>query len=302
MRERYTPAETEARWQETWEKDAAHRVTSDDSRPKYYCLEMFPYPSGELHMGHMRVYSIGDLLARFMTMRGYSVLHPMGWDAFGMPAENAALARGIHPGEWTRSNISNMKAQMKRLGVSYDWEREVATCDPDYYRWNQWLFLKMHEKGLVYRRRTAVNWCGSCETVLANEQVEAGACWRCSTEVIQKDIDGWFFRITRYADDLLQGCDDLEGEWPERVLTMQRNWIGRSEGAQIDFPIDGPEAGDRHIRVFTTRPDTVFGATYMVLAPEHPLVDELVADAWPDDTKPSWTGGAARCARRLSPE
>jgi leucyl-tRNA synthetase len=272
MHDRYQPAETEARWQDVWEKKKAHRITSDDSRPKYYCLEMFPYPSGELHMGHMRVYSIGDLLARFMTMRGHSVLHPMGWDAFGMPAENAALARGVHPGEWTRSNIANMKAQMKRLGVSYDWEREVATCDPDYYRWNQWMFLKMHERGLVYRRRTPVNWCGSCETVLANEQVEGGACWRCGTEVVRREIEGWFFRITRYADDLLQGCDDLEGQWPERVLVMQRNWIGRSEGAEIEFPLVGR---DDALTVFTTRQDTVFGATFMSLAPEHPLVAEL---------------------------
>jgi leucyl-tRNA synthetase len=281
MRERYRPAETEARWQEIWEKTGAHRVTSDDSRPKYYCLEMFPYPSGELHMGHMRVYSIGDLLARFMTMRGHSVLHPMGWDAFGMPAENAALARGIHPGEWTRSNIANMKAQMKRLGVSYDWEREIATCDPEYYRWNQWMFLKMHERGLVYRRRTPVNWCGSCETVLANEQVEGGACWRCSTEVVRKEIEGWFFRITRYADDLLQGCDELEGQWPERVLVMQRNWIGRSEGAEIDFPLVGR---DDALTVFTTRQDTVFGATFMSLAPEHPLVAELSRGTEQEDT------------------
>jgi leucyl-tRNA synthetase len=272
MEDRYRPAETEAKWQRIWEERGAHRVTPSDSRPKYYCLEMFPYPSGELHMGHMRVYSIGDLLARFMTMRGHSVLHPMGWDAFGMPAENAALARGTHPDKWTRANIAKMKVQMKRLGVSYDWEREVATCDPGYYRWNQWMFLKMHERGLVYRKRSTVNWCGRCETVLANEQVEGGACWRCSTEVVQKEIEGWFFRITRYADDLLEGCDELEGHWPERVLVMQRNWIGRSEGAEIDFPLVGR---DESLTVFTTRQDTVFGATFMSLAPDHPLVTEL---------------------------
>jgi leucyl-tRNA synthetase len=272
MQERYDSQEIEAKWQRLWEERGAHRVARSDDRPKYYCLEMFPYPSGELHMGHMRVYSIGDLLARFMTMRGYAVLHPMGWDAFGMPAENAALARGIHPDEWTRSNISNMKAQMKRLGVSYDWDREIATCDPSYYRWNQWMFLKMHERGLVYRRRSSVNWCGSCETVLANEQVEGGLCWRCSSTVAPKEIEGWFFRITDYADDLLKGCDELEGQWPERVLTMQRNWIGRSEGAEIDFPLAGRKDS---LRVFTTRQDTVFGATFMSLAPEHPLVEEL---------------------------
>jgi leucyl-tRNA synthetase len=272
MEERYRPAETEVKWQKTWEDRHAHRVERSDSRPKYYCLEMFPYPSGELHMGHMRVYSIGDLLARFMTMRGYAVLHPMGWDAFGMPAENAALARNVHPGEWTRSNIARMKSQMKRLGVSYDWDREVTTCEPEYYRWNQWLFLKMYERGLVYRKRSSVNWCASCETVLANEQVEEGLCWRCGTEVVQKKVEGWFFRITDYADDLLAGCEELQGQWPDRVLTMQRNWIGRSEGAQIDFPLAGRE---EKLTVFTTRQDTVFGATFMSLAPEHPLVAEL---------------------------
>jgi leucyl-tRNA synthetase len=272
MEERYQPAGIEARWQRLWEEGRAYRVEPRPDRPKFYCLEMFPYPSGRLHMGHMRVYSIGDLLARYKTMRGYNVLHPMGWDAFGLPAENAALARGTHPERWTRDNIANMKEQLRALGVSYDWDRELATCDPEYYRWNQWLFLRMHERGLVYRRRSAVNWCPDCETVLANEQVEGGACWRCAHPVVTREIEGWFFRITRYADELLAGCDELAATWPERVLTMQRNWIGRSHGARIDFPLaERPGA----VRVFTTRQDTVFGATFMSLAPEHPLVAEL---------------------------
>ena len=272
MAERYQPAEVEARWQKRWADQGAYRVERRPDRPKYYCLEMFPYPSGKLHMGHMRVYSIGDLLARYKTMRGFNVLHPMGWDAFGLPAENAAMARGTHPERWTRENIANMKLQMRALGVSYDWEREIATCDPEYYRWNQWLFLRMYESGLVYRRRSAVNWCPDCETVLANEQVEGGACWRCSNTVVIREIEGWFFRITRYADELLAGCSELAATWPERVLTMQRNWIGRSFGARIDFPLAGREGS---VRVFTTRQDTLFGATFMSLAPEHPLVAEL---------------------------
>jgi len=272
MSGRYQPAEVEARWQQRWEESGAHRAERRPDRPKYYCLEMFPYPSGRLHMGHMRVYSIGDLLARYKTMRGFNVLHPMGWDAFGLPAENAALARGTHPDRWTRENIASMKRQMRALGVSYDWEREVATCDPEYYRWNQWLFLRMHERGLVYRRRSGVNWCPDCETVLANEQVEAGACWRCANPVVQREIEGWFFRITQYADELLAGCDALAATWPERVLTMQRNWIGRSHGARVDFPLAGRPGA---VTVFTTRQDTLYGATFMSLAPEHPLVAEL---------------------------
>jgi leucyl-tRNA synthetase len=272
MWDRYQPVDVEAKWQQRWEESGVFRVEHRADRPKYYCLEMFPYPSGQLHMGHMRVYSIGDLLARYKTMRGYNVLHPMGWDAFGLPAENAALQRGTHPETWTRANIAAMKGQMRKLGVSYDWSREVATCDPAYYRWNQWIFLKMLERGLVYRRRSTVNWCPSCETVLANEQVEAGLCWRCATAVEQREIDGWFFRITAYADDLLAGCDALEGKWPERVLVMQRNWIGRSHGASLRFPLVGRTDA---VTVFTTRQDTVYGATFLSLAPEHPLVLEL---------------------------
>jgi leucyl-tRNA synthetase len=226
-------------------------------------------------MGHVRVYAIGDLLARYKWMRGFNVLHPMGWDAFGLPAENAAIENGVHPAIWTYENIDYMRSQLKKLGISYDWSREVATCDPSYYRWEQLVFIKMLERGLAYRRRSTVNWCPSCQTVLANEQVEAGRCWRCDSEVTPREIEGWFFKITAYADELLAWCDRLTG-WPERVITMQRNWIGRSEGAEFDLPVAGrPEL---KIRVFTTRPDTVFGMTYAVLAPEHPLVDRLVVD------------------------
>jgi leucyl-tRNA synthetase len=236
---------------------------------------MFPYPSGRIHMGHVRVYAIGDLLARYKWMRGFNVLHPMGWDAFGLPAENAAIEHGVHPAIWTYENIDYMRSQLKKMGISYDWERELATCDPAYYRWEQLVFIKMLERGLAYRRRSTVNWCPSCQTVLANEQVEAGRCWRCDSEVTPRDIEGWFFKITAYADELLAWCDRLTG-WPERVITMQRNWIGRSEGAEFELPVAGRP--DLSVRVFTTRPDTVFGMTYTVLAPEHPLVDRLAAD------------------------
>jgi leucyl-tRNA synthetase len=226
-------------------------------------------------MGHVRVYAIGDLLARFKRMRGFNVLHPMGWDAFGLPAENAAIEHGVHPAIWTYENIDNMRSQLKKMGISYDWDREVTTCDPAYYKWEQLIFIKMLERGLAYRRRSTVNWCPSCQTVLANEQVEAGRCWRCDSEVTQREIDGWFFKITAYADELLEWCDKLPG-WPERVITMQRNWIGRSEGAEFDLPVAGRP--DLEVRVFTTRPDTVFGMTYAVLAPEHPVVDRLLTD------------------------
>src|SRR3989454_4537976 len=236
---------------------------------------MFPYPSGRIHMGHGGVYAIGDLLARLKAMRGFNVLHPMGWDAFGLPAENAAIEHGVHPAIWTYENIDNMRAQLKKMGISYDWERELTTCDPSYYKWEQLVFIKMLERGLAYRRRSTVNWCPSCQTVLANEQVENGRCWRCDSEVTPREIDGWFFKITAYADELLEWCDRLPG-WPERVITMQRNWIGRSEGAEFDLPVAGRP--DLKIRVFTTRPDTAFGMTYAVLAPEHPLVDQLVTD------------------------
>jgi leucyl-tRNA synthetase len=273
--DRYPFREIEARWQGVWEGRRQFRATEDPGRPKFYCLEMFPYPSGRIHMGHVRVYAIGDVLARYKRMRGFNVLHPMGWDAFGLPAENAAIEHGVHPAIWTYENIDYMRNQLKRMGISYDWDREIATCDPAYYRWEQLIFLRMLEHGLAYRKRSTVNWCPSCQTVLANEQVEAGRCWRCDSEVTQKDVDGWFFRITKYADELLDWCERLPG-WPERVMTMQRNWIGRSEGAEFDLPVAG--RADLAVRVFTTRPDTVFGMTYAVLAPEHPLVDRLVTD------------------------
>ena len=273
---RYDPAAIEPKWQQRWAADpklyAAEPATS--GKPKYYVLEMLPYPSGQLHMGHVRNYSIGDALARHMWMRGYNVLHPMGWDAFGLPAENAALKNNTPPREWTLSNIAAMKRQMQRLGLGYDWATEVTTCLPDYYRWNQWFFLRMYEKGLVYRKKSKVNWCPECATVLANEQVIDGRCWRHDdTLVEQRDLEQWFFRITAYADELLAGLDKLEG-WPEKVRTMQRNWIGRSEGTEVDFTLEG---GTEKIRVFTTRVDTIFGATSVQLAPQHALVAALTA-------------------------
>jgi leucyl-tRNA synthetase len=274
--DRYPFSEIEAKWQRIWEANKQFRASEDPSRPKFYCLEMFPYPSGRIHMGHVRVYAIGDLLARYKWMRGFNVLHPMGWDAFGMPAENAAIEHGVHPAVWTYENIDNMRAQLRKMGISYDWDREITTCDPSYYKWEQLIFIKMLERGLAYRKRSTVNWCPSCQTVLANEQVEAGRCWRCDSEVTRRDIDGWFFKITDYAEELLAWCDRLPG-WPERVMTMQRNWIGKSEGAEFDLPVSGH--AELKLRVFTTRPDTAFGVTYAVLAPEHPLVDALVADA-----------------------
>src|SRR5690349_3867540 len=274
--ERYPFPEIEARWQKVWADRKQFKVAEAPGRPKYYCLEMFPYPSGRIHLGNVRVYAIGDLLARYKWMRGFNVLHPMGWDAFGLPAENAAIENGVHPAVWTYENIDNMRTQLKRMGISYDWDREVTTCDPAYYKWEQLVFIRMLERGLAYRRRSRVNWCPSCQTVLANEQVEAGRCWRCDSEVITREVDGWFFKITDYAQELLDWCDRLPG-WPERVLTMQRNWIGRSEGAEFALPVVGRP--DVKLVIYTTRPDTSFGMTYAVLAPEHPLVDALVADA-----------------------
>ena len=268
----YNPSVIEPKWQNVWEKDNFYK-TDEEGKKKYYVLEMFPYPSGRLHMGHMRVYSIGDVLARFLQMRGYSVLHPMGWDAFGLPAENAAIERQVHPAEWTYANIEAMRKQQKALGLSYDWEREVTTCAPDYYKWTQWLFLLFYKRGLAYKKKASVNWCPQCATVLANEQVEDGGCWRCGDEVVQKSLEQWFFRITDYAERLLDDLKLLSG-WPERVRTMQENWIGKSEGAEIRFSVKGK---DVEIPVFTTRPDTLFGVTYMVLAAEHPLVDDLTA-------------------------
>lgn len=270
--ERYPFEEIEAKWQRFWQEKEIFKTASEKKKAKYYCLEMFPYPSGNIHMGHVRNYVIGDVVARFKRMRGFEVLHPMGWDAFGLPAENAALEKGIHPAKWTERNIEYMKAQLKRLGLSYDWNREITTCSPDYYKWNQWLFLKFYEKGLVYKKEAEVNWCEKCQTVLANEQVENGLCWRCSSLVKSKKLEQWFFKITAYADRLLKEQKLLEN-WPQKVLTMQINWIGKSFGTEIDFKvIDSGEI----IKVFTTRADTIFGATYVVLAPEYPLVEKLI--------------------------
>ncbi len=271
---RYDPQSIEEKWQKLWAERRIFACEPDSSRPKYYVLEMFPYPSGNIHMGHVRNYSIGDVVARFRRMQGYNVLHPMGWDAFGLPAENAAIKHNIHPAKWTYANIDNMRAQLRRLGYSYDWRRELATCHPKYYKWEQLFFLRWLEKGLVYRKKAPQNWCPQCHTVLANEQVEEGRCWRCDTPVEQKELTQWFLRITAYADELLEDLKKLEGGWPDRVLSMQRNWIGKSEGAEIVFPLDGREG---EIRVFSTRPDTVFGVTFMTLAPEHPLVESLIA-------------------------
>jgi leucyl-tRNA synthetase len=278
---RYNPAEIEPKWQARWDADPALYAAGghDEGKPKFYCLEMLPYPSGQLHMGHVRNYAIGDALARYMWMRGYNVLHPMGWDAFGLPAENAALKNNTPPREWTLKNIAAMKQQMRRMGLSYDWSTEVTTCLPDYYRWNQWFFVKMFEKGLAYRKKSKVNWCPDCQTVLANEQVVNGRCWRHEDTIVeQRDLTQWFLRITEYADELLDGLEKLEG-WPEKVRTMQRNWIGRSEGALVDFAIDsGLKADCNKIAVFTTRIDTIFGATFGVLAPEHPVAKAFAAE------------------------
>ena len=264
----YHPQELDKKWQAHWAATDAFEVTEDYSKPKFYCLEMFAYPSGHAHVGHVRNYIIGDVVSRLKRLQGFNVLHPFGWDAFGLPAENAAIKDGIHPEVSTLGNIAHMKGQLQRLGISYAWGRELATCLPDYYRWNQWLFTRMFERGLAYRRRSTVNWCPSCNTVLANEQVVDGACWRCGTPVTQKDLEQWFFRITAYAEDLLQAAEGLS-KWPDKVLTMQKNWIGRSEGARVRFPIQGT---DGSIEVFTTRIDTIYGATFVMLAPEHALV------------------------------
>ena len=272
MNRRYNPQKIEESWQKRWEENGVFEVEEDEGKKKYYLLEMFPYPSGRIHIGHVRNYTIGDVVARYKRMKGFNVLHPMGWDSFGMPAENAAIEHGTHPAAWTNENIAYMKMQLRRMGFSYDWDREISTCEPEYYRWEQLFFLWMYEKGLAYKKRSSVNWCSHCQTVLANEQVEAGLCWRCGTEVGEKVLDQWFFRITAYVEELLDYCDRLPG-WPEKVLTMQRNWIGRSHGCEIFFPMaDSTEA----IKVFTTRQDTVFGATFMLIAAEHPLVMDLV--------------------------
>ncbi len=270
---RYEHRSIETKWQDRWDKQRAAEVDVRSARQKYYMLMMFPYPSGDrLHVGHGRNYILGDALYRYLRMHGKRALNPMGWDAFGLPAENAAIQRGVHPRDWTLDNIRVMKQQFRRWGILYDWSREITSCLPDYYRWNQWLFLRMLEKGLAYKKMAPVNWCPSCQTVLANEQVVEGACERCGTAVVQRDLEQWFYRITEYADRLLEGLDALPG-WPEKVKAMQRNWIGRSPGAEIDFELR--ELGER-VAVFTTRPDTIHGATFLVLAPEHPLVARLI--------------------------
>jgi leucyl-tRNA synthetase len=274
----YDHKRIELKWFERWENTPGlYKAEENPAKPKYYVLEMLPYPSGTLHMGHVRNYTIGDALARYKWMRGYNVLHPMGWDAFGLPAENAAIKRGLHPRDWTRANIAEMRKTHRRFAFSYDWDREISTCEPEYYRWNQWLFLKMLERGLAYRKHSRVNWCPECATVLANEQVVEGCCWRHeTTPVEQREIEQWFYRITAYSDELLDNTYKLEEGWPERVLAMQRNWIGRSEGAEIDFHLEG---SGKPIRVFTTRVDTIYGATCVILAPEHPLTAELAPEA-----------------------
>ncbi|MDO8519819.1 MAG: leucine--tRNA ligase [Deltaproteobacteria bacterium] len=273
MQEKYDPKSIEPKWQALWEKEKTFAARKSDKK-KYYLLEMFPYPSGRIHMGHVRNYTIGDLVARFKRMRGFEVLHPIGWDAFGMPAENAAIQNKMHPAKWTEENINTMRAQLKRMGFSYDWDREVNTSRPEYYKWEQKFFIEMLEKGLADRKKSEVNWCASCATVLANEQVVDGKCWRCEGEVAKKPLEQWFLKITSYADELLRDLETLKGGWPERVLTMQREWIGRSEGATIDFPIEGME---EKLTIFTTRPDTLFGTTFMSVAPEHPLIEKLIA-------------------------
>ena len=270
--EKYIPQEIETKWQKIWQENHSDCCPDDNGKPPYYVLEMFPYPSGNLHMGHVRNYTIGDVIARYRRMNGFNVLHPMGFDAFGMPAENAAIKRNIPPKEWTYSNIANMERQQKALGLSYDWEREVATCHKEYYKWTQWIFELLYKKGLAYRKEAKVNWCESCNTVLANEQVIDGKCWRCDHDVVKKDLKQWFFKITDYADRLLADLNLLEG-WPDRVKVMQRNWIGRSEGANFFFDI--PEIGEK-VEMFSTRIDTVFGSTFVVLAPEHPFVERLI--------------------------
>jgi len=269
----YDPRFVEPKWQRIWEERGQNRAVEQAGERKFYLLEMLPYPSGDLHVGHARNYTLGDVMARFLRMRGYNVIHPMGWDAFGLPAENAAIQRGIHPREWTESNIRNMRAQLRTLGTSYDWSREIDTSSPEYYRWTQWLFLFMYRKGLAYKKEAPVNWCPVDQTVLANEQVEDGLCWRCGSKVEQKSLNQWFFKITAYADKLLEGIDRLD-EWPDRIRTMQRNWIGRSVGTTFAFDV---EDKGQSISVFTTRLDTVYGATFLAIAPEHPLLEDIIA-------------------------
>ena len=293
MQEIYQPQEIETQVQQAWAISKIFNVTEKPDQEKYYCLSMFPYPSGKLHMGHVRNYTIGDVISRYQRMLGKNVLQPMGWDAFGLPAENAAMQHNVHPADWTYSNIDYMRDQLKRLGFAYDWDREIATCDPDYYRWEQWFFLKLLDKGLVYKKTAPVNWCPHDMTVLANEQVIDGCCWRCDTKVERKEIAQWFLKITAYADELLQSLESLDG-WGEQVKTMQANWIGRSEGVEMDFSVPN----ENPVRIYTTRPDTLMGVTYLAVAAEHPLAlkaAETNADirAFIEDCKTMETSEAA---------
>src|SRR5437660_264433 len=273
MDEKYFPAKIEKKWQQHWNDARAFEVRNDDPRPKFYCLEMLPYPSGFLHMGHVRNYAIGDAVAWYQRLQGSNVLHPIGWDSFGQPAEQAAIKRGVNPRDWTEENIEHMRGQLKRLGLSYDWSREIAAHRPDYYKWDQWFFLKMFERGLAYKNTSQVNWCHKEETVLSNEQSSGGVCWRCGASVESRDLEQWFLRITDYAGQLVDDIKEIEAGWPEKVLKRQRDWVGRSEGAFVDFGIKG---GEEKIRVFTTRIDTIFGATAVVLAADHPLLAKLL--------------------------
>jgi leucyl-tRNA synthetase len=298
MKETYPFQEVEEKWQRIWEEKKVFQASDDPQKTKYYCLEMYPYPSGHIHMGHVRNYSIGDVISRHKFMKGLNVIHPIGWDALGMPAENAAIQHGIHPQKWTRDNIAHMKSQLKRLGYSYDWSREVNTCLPEYYRWNQWIFLKMLERGLAFRKKSWVNWCPQCRTVLANEQAAGGQCWRCDSEVGHEEMEHWFLRITAYARELLEGHRLLK-KWPEHVLLMQQNWIGESEGALVSFPL---EHSAEAIEVFTTRIDTIFGATFLLLSPEHPLSLALIADSPEKDKLQEWITRSVREARSKNKE
>lgn len=284
MKEEYNPQKIEEKWQEIWNKKQVFRSEGSSDKKKFYCLEMYPYPSGRIHMGHVRNYAIGDVISRFKRMNGLDVIHPIGWDALGMPAENAAIREGIHPQKWTMDNISHMKAQLRSLGFSYDWEREVNTCLPDYYKWNQWIFLRMLERGLAYRKKRWVNWCPKCQTTLANEQVVTGKCWRCDAEVELRDMEQWFLKITEYAQELISGHDKLE-KWPEHVLVMQKNWIGKSTGAYVSFPVCG---SSESIDVFTTRVDTIYGATFLALSPAHPMSLPLTAGAEDEGQLHDW--------------
>ena len=272
----YNHSEVEKKWQKKWKENNTFKALEDEGKEKYYCLVMLPYPSGNLHMGHVRNYSIGDVFARFHKMKGKNVIHPMGWDAFGMPAENAAIKHKIHPAKWTKQNIARMKEQLKALGISYDWDREFATCDPDFYKWNQWFFIKMWERGLAFRKTAEVNWCPSCATVLANEQVSEGVCWRCKSVTERRDLEQWFIKTTDYSEELLEGHKQLSG-WPEQVLSMQKNWIGKSFGAEVDFElVSGGERIGKKLKIYTTRPDTLFGVTFMAVAPEHEIIKYVI--------------------------